>query len=87
MEILIGFFVGALCGLAPLAFGLLVKHKILGIIGIIASTISGVVFGLLDKSPFTSIGVAIVFVVFLFAKNKNSNSHHDDDHDIYTDDD
>ena len=83
MEILIGFFIGALCGIVPLAFGLLTKHKILAIVAIAATALSGAVFGLLQKSPFTAIGVAVIFVVFLFAKNKNKNTHDDDDHDIY----
>ena len=84
LDILLGFFVGALCGIVPLLFGLLTKHKILGIIGIASSAVSGVIFALLDKSPFTSIGVAIVFAIAIFAKNKNKNSSDDkDDHDIY----
>ena len=84
MEYLLGFFVGALCGFVPLLFGLLTKHSILGIIGIVSSAVSGVIFALLEKSPFTAIGVAIVFAIAIFAKNKNKNSDHDhDDHDIY----
>ena len=83
MNILIGFLLGALCGIVPLAFGLLTKHKVLAIVSIVATAISGAAFELLDKSPFTAIGVAIIFVVFLFSKNKNKHAHHEDDHDEY----
>jgi len=83
MKILIGFFVGALCGIVPLAFGLLTKHKILAIVSIIATALSGAGFGILEKSPFTAMGIAVIFVVILFAKNKNKHSQQDDDHDIY----
>jgi len=85
MHILIGFFVGALCGIIPLAYGLLTQNKWLAIVSVIVTSVFGIVFGILEKSPFTSIGVAIVFIVILFAKNKNKNSHHDEDHDIYND--
>ena len=84
MDVLLGFFVGALCGVVPLFLGLLTKHNILGIAGIISSAASGVIFALIDKSPFTAIGVAIVYAIVIFAKNKNNNSTHEhDDHDIY----
>ena len=82
-DVLVGFFIGALCGIIPLAFGLLTKHKILGIIAIIVTALSGVGFDLLEKSPFTAMGVAIIFLVFLFAKNKNKNTKHEEDHDVY----
>ena len=65
-------------------FSILAFVPIVGILCAIAATaLSGAVFGLLQKSPFTAIGVAVIFVVFLFAKNKNKNTHDDDDHDIY----
>lgn len=84
MDILLGFFVGALCGVVPLFFGILTKHNILGIAGIISSAVSGVIFVLIDKSPFTAIGISIVYAIIIFAKNKNKDSSHDhDDHDIY----
>ena len=85
MDILIGFFIGALCGLVPILFGFLTKHNVLGIVGIVTSALSGMVFALLDKSPFTAIGVAIVFAIAIFTKNKHKNTHHheQDDHDIY----
>lgn len=87
MNILIGFSLGALCGIVPLAFGLLTKHKILAIVSIVVTSLSGVVFELLEKSPFTAIGVAIIFIVFLFAKNKSKHAHNEDDHEEYMHDD
>lgn len=86
MEYFLGFFVGILCGIIPIVFGLLTKHTVTGIIGACATALSGVVFVLFDKSPFTSIGIALVFLIVIFTKNKNKNKdHHDDqdDHDIY----
>lgn len=84
MDILIGFFIGAMCGVVPLAFGLLTKHKLLAFIGLAASAVSGIIFSLLEKSPFTAIGVALVFAIAIFAKNKHNNSDDEhDDHDIY----
>ena len=84
MDYLLGFFVGLLCGVVPLAVGLLTKHKLLGIVGVSSTVLSSMIFVLLDKSPFTSIGVALVFVIVIFTKNKNKDSHiEQDDHDIY----
>lgn len=86
MDYLLGFFVGLLCGVIPLAVGLLTRHKLLGIIGISSTVVSSLIFVLLDKSPFTSIGVALVFLIVVFTKNKNKNKDHhneQDDHDIY----
>lgn len=83
MDILVGFFVGALCGVIPLVFGLLTKHKILAIVSIAVTALTGVGFGILEKSPFTAIGVAIIFIVVILAKNKNKNNHTEEDHDIY----
>lgn len=78
MKILIGFFVGVLCGVLPLVFGLLIKNKLLGIIGIVSSSLSGVMFAALDKSPFTAIGISIVFIIALFANHKRRKMHDDD---------
>ncbi len=88
MDILIGLIIGVLCGIVPLIFGLIIKNNILGIAGLISSAISGIVFAILDKSPFTAIGISIVFIVFLFANYKKKNSHHDDyEHEEFFDDD
>ena len=78
MEILIGLFVGVLCGVLPLVFGLLIKNKLLGIIGIVSSSLSGLLFAALDKSPFTAIGISIVFIIALFANHKRKKMHDDD---------
>ncbi len=87
-KILIGFFVGVMCGLIPLIFGLLTKSPIFGIIGIVSSALTGVLFSILGKSPFYAIGIALIFAVVLFAKNKNRKKHddHHEDHGIYMDD-
>ncbi len=85
--ILLAFFIGAICGILPLAFGLLTKNKLLGILGMVTSSGFGILFEIFDKEPFLSIFVAIIFVVFIFAKYKKNNTHHeDDDHDVYMDD-
>lgn len=90
MDYFVGFFVGLLCGVIPLTVGLLTKHKILGIVGMAVTVVSSFIFVLLDKPPFTAIGVALVFLIVIFTKNKNKNkdSHlEEDDHDIYLGDD
>ncbi len=87
MRFLLGFFIGALCGAIPLCYGLLTKTKFWAILGIAVTALSGIGFELIGQSPFTSIGVAVVFAVAIFAKNRHSNAHHHfDDHDIYFDD-
>ena len=77
-KILLGFFVGLLCGLVPLIYGFLTNHRISGIVGIIATILAGVLFSLLDKSPFTVLVVAILFILFNIA-NKKRNSHSNDE--------
>ncbi len=81
---LLGFFVGFLCGIIPLVFGLLTKQKLFAIIGLAASSLSGVLFIILNKSPFTAIGVAILFIISNFAIQKRNSKHHH--YDEYTDD-
>ncbi len=81
MDFVIGFLIGVLCGAVPLLFGIFTKHKIIGIVGISVTALSGLLFALLDKSPFTSIGIAAVFAIFIFARNKKKNQeHYDDEH-------
>ena len=90
MEYILGFFVGVLCGIAPVVVGILAKHKWTGIIGAGVTVLSSLIFVLLDKPPFTAIGVAIVVLIIIFTKSKNKNKeNHDerDDHDIYLGDD
>lgn len=79
-KILLGFFVGLLCGLIPLIYGFLTHQRLSGIIGIVATSLTGVLFSLLDKSPFTAIVVAVLFILFNIA-NKKRNSHSADDND------
>ncbi len=87
IKVLVGFFVGALCGIVPLVFGLLSKMYLSSILGIVSTALSGIVFSVLDKSPFTSVGVAIVFLVIIFAQRKKKNADNDiDEHDEYMDD-
>lgn len=81
---LLGFFVGFLCGIIPLVFGLLTKQKLFAIIGLSVSSISGILFVILNKSPFTAIGVSVLFIISNFAIQKRNAKHHDDDE--YTDD-
>ena len=80
-KALIGLGIGVLCGIIPIAFGFLTKHRVLGIIGMLATASFGVVFSVYDKSPFTAICVALVFVIFNFASNKSKNKSHDHDND------
>ena len=86
LNILLAFGIGALCGLIPFAYGFLTKHKILATVSIVISALAGAGFEVLEKSPFTAIGVAVIFVVFLFAKNKSKHAHHEDDEEDYTKD-
>ncbi len=78
-KIIIGFFVGVLCGIVPLCFGFLKKRKLLGIIGIIASAGAGALFNALDKSPFSALVVAVLFIFIIIASNKRRSKHSADD--------
>lgn len=87
MRFVLGFFIGVLCGIIPLCYGLLTKAKFWGILGVIVTSISGILFELIGKSPFTAVGVAIAFVVSIFAKLRHDNAHNElDDDDTYFDD-
>ena len=79
IKILIGFLIGLVCGVAPLVFGILTKHKYLGIIGISVTSLFGLLFSVLDKSPFNEIIVAIVFLLFNFASNKKRQKKNDEE--------
>ena len=83
-KIVIGFFVGLLCGIVPLFFGLLKKSKLLGILGTVASAGAGVLFNALDKSPFSALVVAVLFIFIIIASNKQRAKEEDED---YEDDD
>lgn len=78
-KILIGFFVGFLCGLIPLAYGLISRNKILALTGITVSAITGSFFSGIDKSPFTAMIMAMLFVIIIFAKNKRNSEDAEDD--------
>lgn len=78
-KIIIGFFVGVLCGIVPLCFGFLKKSKLLGIIGIVASAGAGALFNVLDKSPFSALVVAVLFIFIIIASNKRRSKQTDDD--------
>ncbi len=86
-KIILGLFVGILCGMVPLLFGLLTKHRVLAVIGAAVSSLSGVLFSVLDKSPFTAIGIAVLFAVIIFGSIKKKNQDDkDDEHDFFMDD-
>lgn len=77
-KILLGFFVGLLCGLVPLIYGFLTNHRISGIIGLVAASLTGVLFSLLDKSPFTAMVVSVIFILFNVANKKKETENNDD---------
>ena len=78
-KILLGFFVGFLCGLVPLVYGLISKDKIMSVVGLAASAATGIFFSLIDKSPFTAMIMAIIFVIVIFAQNKHSSEESEED--------
>ena len=80
-KIVIGFFVGLLCGIVPLFFGLLKKSRFLGILGTVASAGAGILFSALDKSPFSALVVAILFIFIIIASNKRRANDEDHDYD------
>ena len=79
MDYLVGTLIGVLCGAIPFIFGWLTKHKILGIVGCTVTVLSGPLFVLFDKSPFTAIGVAAIFTIFNFATHRNKTKENNDD--------
>ncbi len=58
---LVGLVVGVLVGLVPLISGLVRNRRTLGIIGFVASAVSGAILGLLLALP-----VALVFTLAIF---------------------
>lgn len=81
-KILLGFFVGLMCGLVPLIYGFLTNRRISGIVGLVAAALTGVLFSILDKSPFTAMVVSVIFILFSIAnKKKDSESNDEDDND------
>jgi hypothetical protein len=77
-KILLGFFVGLLCGLVPLIYGFLTNRRTSGIVGLVAATLTGVLFSLLNKSPFTAMVVSIIFILFNIANKKKESENTDE---------
>ena len=86
-KIIVGFFVGLLCGVIPLIYGLLSKNRPLAFGGICAASVAGVLFNVLDKSPFSAVVVAVLFVIIIIASNKRREKmkRDEDDDDIEDD--
>ena len=74
-KIFIGAAIGLGCGVIPLLIGILVKHKLIGIIGLASCTAGGVLFAFLDKPPITSIAIAAVFLIIILM-TKIERHHH-----------
>ncbi len=77
-KILLGFFIGSLCGLLPLIYGLLNDFRISAIVGIVMSASTGVLFSIFDKSPFTAMVMAVLVVLVNIAQKKRLSNHDDD---------
>ena len=81
---LIGLFIGLLCGLVPLIFGILKKTTIWAIVGISITTISGGVFAIFGKSPFNAIVIGMLFILFIVAE-QNRKAKHAEEHEEHED--
>ena len=80
-KIALGFFVGVLCGLVPLIYGIIKKSHKLAVLGILLSALCGSLFSFLDKSPFSAFVVAILFVVIIIANQKHNAHRNSEDED------
>jgi NhaP-type Na+/H+ or K+/H+ antiporter len=69
-KIMLGFFVGLLCGLVPLIYGFLTGHKITALAGCLVSALTGALFSALGRSPFIAVVVAMIFILFHIANTK-----------------
>ncbi|MBE6706990.1 MAG: hypothetical protein E7577_05040 [Ruminococcaceae bacterium] len=78
-NVFVGLFIGLLCGLIPLIYGILRKATIWAIIGIALTAVSGVIFSIFDKSPFNAIVISVLFILFIVAEQKRKSKH--DEHD------
>ena len=76
-RILLGLFIGLLCGLIPLIYGILTSHKTTSIIAFFVTALMGVLFSYLEKSPFSAVVVALLFILISVAEKKK---HSKDDH-------
>ena len=86
-KVVLGFFVGLLCGLIPFFYGFLKKFRKIAILGISVTVLSGILFSVLEKSPFSSVVVAVLFI-FIIIINERKKAHNllddeDDDEDEY----
>ena len=78
-KILLGFFVGILCGIIPMAYCLIKKQKIAAIIGLLVVIFSGILFSALDKSPFIAFVVSALFILIIIANNKRNKNEEEED--------
>ena len=78
-KILLGLFVGLLCGLNPFIYGLLNKRKLSSAISLIITTLAGVLLSLLGITPFSAVIVAMRFVFIDVAKKKKSSENTDNE--------
>ena len=78
-RILLGFFVGFLCGLVPLIYGIISKHKIVSFIALIVSSATGALFSLASKSPFTAMIMSLIFVIFIYSMNNKHRNVEDEE--------
>ena len=81
-KVVLGFFVGLLCGLIPFFYGFLKKYRKIAILGISITALSGVLFSVLEKSPFSSVVVGVLFILMIIInERRNSLKNHDDEED------
>lgn len=79
-KVVLGFFVGLLCGLIPFFYGFLKKYRKIAIIGIVVTALAGILFSVLEKSPFSSVVVAVLFIfIIIINERKNSHKNFDDE--------
>ena len=70
-RILLGLFVGILYGIIPLVYCIIKHMKIMSAVGMSVTVASGVLFSALEKSPFSAIVVAALFILVVIVKNKH----------------
>ena len=77
-KILLGLFVGFLCGLIPFIYGILNKRRLSSLIALLVTTLIGVILSLLGITPFSAVVVAIRFVFIDIAKKRKGSDNHSD---------
>ncbi len=70
---IIGMLVGAIligivCGLIPLITGIVRKHFVLGIVGLLSCTIGGFILGIILALP-----IAVIFTVIIATRKSSGN--------------